>query len=126
MMTNPGIGTMLVTARSYNEYTAMFALSGQDMSSTILDCPAGASSFTAGARRRGTQVTACDRAYTDLPRVLATAGAEVLRGQRYVLAAPDDFRGGFFRDADHHLRHRLAAAEEFVRDASTHPRSYVA
>lgn len=44
----PNIGRTLVSARSFDEYVAMFALSSEDLASTILDCPGGAASSVQG------------------------------------------------------------------------------
>lgn len=124
-MIKSGIGDMLVTSRSFDEYVAMFAITDADLAGTILDCPAGAASFTAVARERGTAVTACDVAYGDMARTVANARAEAVRGNEYVQANSEQFAGRFFTDADHHLRHRLHASENFVRDVAENPDSYV-
>lgn len=125
-MSNKGIGNMLVSSRSFDEYVAMFSLDDADLSSTILDCPAGAASFTAGARKRGALVTACDRVYTDKQSLMEAARAETIRGNEYVSANAGDFSGTFFRDARHHLEHRLDAVDRFADDCTAHPESYVA
>lgn len=121
-----GIGDMLVTSRSFDEYVAMFALTDRDLSGTILDCPAGAASFGAIARRHGATVTSCDVAYGEMSRTLSSARDEVRRGHRYVQDHSDRYAGTFFTDADHHLTHRLAAADDFVDDATLDPGAYVA
>lgn len=120
-----GIGPMLVSARSFDEYVAMFALTADDLTGAVLDCPAGASSFTAAARARGIDVTACDIAYADASALAATARAETIRGNSYVAQRPERFAGSFFRDAEHHLAHRLASVEQFAEDLRSHPESYV-
>lgn len=124
-MINSGIGDMLVTSRSFVEYVAMFAISDADLAGKILDCPAGAASFSAVARERGTAVTACDVAYDDMAGTVANARAEAVRGNEYVRAHPEQFAGQFFTDADHHLSHRLEASDDFVRDVAENPDSYV-
>lgn len=124
-MINSGIGDVLVTSRSFVEYVAMFSITDADLAGTILDCPAGAASFSAVARERGTAVTACDVAYGDMARTVANARAEAVRGNEYVQANPEQFAGQFFTDADHHLSHRLEASDDFVRDVAENPDSYV-
>ena len=50
--------------RTFDEYKNIFALDDADLGSgPILDCPAGPSSFSAEAARKGLQVTACDMTY---------------------------------------------------------------
>ncbi|MCA1008148.1 class I SAM-dependent methyltransferase [Rhodococcus hoagii] len=120
-----GIGPMLVSARSFDEYVAMFALRDDDLTGTVLDCPAGASSFTATARARGIDVIACDIAYGDTSALAATARAETIRGNSYIAQRPERFAGSFFRDAEHHLEHRLASVERFAEDLRAHPESYI-
>ncbi|MFC4603216.1 methyltransferase domain-containing protein [Rhodococcus kronopolitis] len=120
-----GIGAMLVTSRSFEEYVAMFALGTADLSGTVLDCPAGASSFTAGAHRVGTRATACDIAYGNPRAVLDSLRPEVERGNRYIAAHPDGYSDRFFGGPAEHLAHRLAAAELFTHDFLARPESYV-
>jgi uncharacterized small protein (DUF1192 family) len=46
--------------RSYDEYCRMFALTGDDLQSTILGCGDGPASFNAEATRRASRVVSCD------------------------------------------------------------------
>jgi len=57
------IGDHLVSARSFDEYRAMFALTDGDLTGRVLDCPGGGSSFTATARARGVDALAVDPVY---------------------------------------------------------------
>ncbi|MGC0364492.1 SAM-dependent methyltransferase [Rhodococcus sp. 27YEA15] len=125
-MSTGNIGSVLVSSRSFDEYVAMFALDDADLESNILDCPAGASAFTADARRRGTRVTACDRAYADGEISGDALRAETIRGNEYVSKNAGHYCDTFFRDAAHHLEHRLHAVSRFVEDSAAHPNSYVA
>jgi hypothetical protein len=49
--------------RSYEEYTAMFLLTGTDLAGRILGCGDGPASFNAEASRRGSAVVSCDPLY---------------------------------------------------------------
>jgi hypothetical protein len=50
--------------RTFEEYLNMFSLSVKDLKGKkILDCPAGACSFTALGNKSGLDITACDIAY---------------------------------------------------------------
>ena len=57
------VGDYLISARSFDEYRAMFALTGSDLSGSVLDCPGGASSFTALANQAGASAIAADPVY---------------------------------------------------------------
>lgn len=64
------IGDFLVSARSFDEYRAMFALTDADLRGRVLDCPGGGASFTAAARARGADAFAVDPIYASRPREL--------------------------------------------------------
>lgn len=122
-----GIGQMLISCRSLAEYRAMFALTEDDLRRRILDCPGGASSFTAEVAAAGGDATACDPIYaTTAPDELAyLALAEVDRGNSYVRAHPDGFVWTFFADPDDHRTTRRAAAGMFAAHLTTGGDRYV-
>jgi len=122
-----GLGDIIVTARPYDEYVAMFGLSADELlRGPVLDCPAGASGFAAGARARGGDVTAVDPEYARPPDALIRrAVADTRYGNQYVRANPHTYSWGFFRDPDDHLARRLAAADAFAADRARHPAAYV-
>jgi len=63
--------------RTFGEYLDMFGFSPEDLAGrTVLDCPAGPSSFTAEARARGIMATASDLLYGSGPRELAGLGRD--------------------------------------------------
>ena len=49
--------------RSFQEYLRMFALSGNDLASGVLDCAAGPAGFNAEMHRRGHKAVSCDPLY---------------------------------------------------------------
>ena len=59
-VSNSGIGDMLISSRSFAEYRSMFALTDDDLSRRILDCPAGAAGFTSAVNDRGGDVLGPD------------------------------------------------------------------
>lgn len=122
-----GIGQMLISSRSLAEYRAMFALTENDLRQRILDCPGGASSFTAEVTAAGGDATACDPIYaTATPDELARlALAEVDRGNTYVRAHLDGFVWTFFADPDAHWTARRAAAGMFAAHLATGADRYV-
>ncbi|MGN6474679.1 MAG: class I SAM-dependent methyltransferase [Mycobacteriales bacterium] len=123
----PNIGRTLVSARSFDEYVAMFALTDVDLRGSILDCPGGAASFTAEARCRGGRVVAVDPVYEGSAEWLARhAVEEAVRGNRHTASALDAFVWTFFTDISDHLERRTAAARRFGADLAASPSSYVA
>jgi SAM-dependent methyltransferase len=123
------IGLVLVSARSFAEYTAMFALSEADLSGAVLDCPGGAASFTATALVRGLDVTAVDPAYAGGEGALRVLGehaaSEAERGHAFLLAHAHRFVWTYFQDPAERLRQRTAAAADFAASVLTHPQRYV-
>src|SRR5437764_5368495 len=118
---------MLVTSRSFDEYGAMFELSPDDMSGTVLDCSAGAANFVAVARSRGVRAVGIDPAYA-LPRIdLAAAVREDLgRGSAIAFAHPDRFVWDWFGSPESRDAMRRAAAAQFLSDITTHPHHHLA
>jgi hypothetical protein len=123
-----GLGDIIVTARPFDEYLAMFDLSAPDLlAGPVLDCPAGASGFAAGAREMGAQVTAVDPEYAAPPELLVQRAREdTAYGNRYVRDNPGTYAWGFFRDAADHRARRMAAVDAFAADREDHPAAYVA
>jgi hypothetical protein len=123
----PNIGRTLVSARSYDEYVAMFDLTNADLTGSILDCPGGAASFTAEARTRGACLIAVDPVYARPAGWLAEhAVEEAVRGNRHTASSIDSFAWTFFADITDHLEKRTTAARRFGQDLVDHPASYVA
>ena len=123
------IGATLVSARSGDEYAAMFdldlaALSGR----RVLDCPGGVASFTADVSAIGGDVVAADPVYAGDPDDLVAHGhAETRRGNDYLRVEPDRYVWGpYFTDVDHHLRSRSAAVDRFAAHRRAAPDRYVA
>ncbi|RIN31097.1 SAM-dependent methyltransferase, partial [Staphylococcus succinus] len=58
------IERIIFIGRTYKEYLNMFDLSLPELErKKILDCPAGACSFSAIGRQKGLNIEACDIAY---------------------------------------------------------------
>lgn len=120
------VGNYLISARSFDEYRAMFALSGGDLSGSVLDCPGGGSSFTACANQTGASAIAADPVYARPRQSLATlVMAEVERGSAHTAAGADRYVWDFHGDPGGHARIRGASAEAFSRDLIAHPARYV-
>ena len=126
--TPPTVGATLLSARSAHEYLAMFDLDlGELRNRRVLDCPAGAASFTAACAKGGVDAVAVDSAYVQPHTALVDhARAETGRGNAYVRAHAEHYVWRFFSDADEHDRSRLAAVEQFAGDLAAAPQRYVA
>ena len=122
-----GLGDIIVTARPFDEYVAMFDLTDADLrAGPVLDCPAGASGFAHGARARGADVTAVDPVYAQPHAdLVARARRDTAYGNEYVRMHPGTYAWGFFRDLDDHLARRMGAVEAFDADRRAHPDRYV-
>jgi hypothetical protein len=120
------VGSYLISARSFDEYRAMFALAGSDLSGSVLDCPGGASSFTASANQAGASAIAADPVYARPRHSLAElVTAEVERGSAHTVAGADRYVWDFYGDPGGHARVRSASAEAFSRDLIARPARYV-
>lgn len=124
---DPGIGAMLVSARSFEEYRAMFALSNDDLSRRVLDCPGGAASFVAVAGTRGVKAVAVDPVYAwDRGMLGEHALREAERGHAFLLEHAYRFVWTWFGDPADHARVRAEAARDFTADLAAHPERYIA
>ena len=121
------IGDFLVSARSFDEYRAMFALTDADLRGRVLDCPGGGASFTAAARARGTEAFAVDPGYASPPRELvARLDSELARGSAWATANAERYVWDHYGDPAAHARLRAESAAVFARDLAERPGHHVA
>lgn len=121
------IGDFLVSARSFDEYRAMFALTDADLRGRVLDCPGGGASFTAAARARGADAFTVDPVYASPPRELvARLDAELARGSAWATANAERYVWGFHGDPAAHARLRAESAAFFARHLAERPEHHVA
>ena len=120
------VGPYLISARSFAEYRAMFALAEADLRGAILDCPGGGASFTAQAATLGVRAVAVDPVYVtpaaELARIVI---AETDRGSAHTAAGADRYVWDFFGDIEGHRGTRRESATVFARDLLGHPHRYV-
>ncbi|GAA2155934.1 hypothetical protein GCM10009760_56360 [Kitasatospora kazusensis] len=118
---------MLVSARSFAEYRAMFALSDDDLSLRVLDCPGGAASFVALAGARGTDAVAVDSQYGQGRDRLGELVLREIEHKHAELAAnASSFVWTWFGDVERYTRLRASAARTFAADLAARPDRYVA
>jgi hypothetical protein len=121
------IGEMLVSPRSLAEYRAMFALTDEDLSQSIMDCPGGAASFTAEVNGAGGRVTACDPIYARPAQVITDlALADLRRASGYIRRNPDEYVWKFFAGPEMYRASRSRSVELFLADIAGRPGRYVA
>src|SRR5881227_1737880 len=106
---------MLVTSRSFEEYVAMFDLGRHELSGSVLDCSAGASSFVVDAAARGCRAVAVDPAYA-MPRArLADMGnTDMQRGAEIAHEHPDHFTWDWYGTPKRRTELRLQALTRFL------------
>jgi SAM-dependent methyltransferase len=118
---------VLISSRAYEEYAAMFALTADDLSGTVLDCSAGAASFVTVARANGTTAYAVDPAYALSRDELARSVREDLeRGSRIAEEHSDRFDWAWFGGRDGRERMRRSAGARFLTTLATSPQVFVA
>ncbi|MDA8155096.1 MAG: hypothetical protein M0Z52_01375 [Actinomycetota bacterium] len=104
--------------RTYSEYMDIFGLDEHALlNGPVLDCPAGASSFTAEARRKGLDVTACDILY-DLPadKLVAKGRQDLAIIEQKLEETAHLFNWGYYGDRQRHMGTRAGAFELFMAD----------
>lgn len=118
---------MLVSSRSLAEYRAMFALTAADLERSIMDCPGGASSFTAELSAAGGRVVAADPTYARPAREVAQLSRDDMkRANDYQRRNPDEYVWTFFDGHESYLASRSRSVELFLADHTAHPQRYVA
>jgi len=102
--------------RTWAEYLKMFDLSRKDFKGRILDCAAGASSFTAEMSKKGCEVIALDILYDEDPDVLCDKYREHMKVLIEGLASVDSFIWNFFSNIEDLKEKRDDACKEFIED----------
>ncbi len=104
--------------RTFQEYLDMFGLDESELrDETVLDCPAGPSSFVAEARSMGISATACDPCYSFKSEDLAKKAAEDLA---HVFdsfdSCKDNYLWTYYKDKEQVITLRRQATERFLKD----------
>ncbi|MFD5464242.1 methyltransferase domain-containing protein [Kitasatospora sp. NPDC127059] len=118
---------MLVSARSFAEYRAMFALTDRDLAQRVLDCPGGAASFVAEAGRQGIDAVAVDREYAVHREELGLLVERETSFKRDLLVRETTgWSRSWYADADDMIRQWTANARLFRADIAARPERYAA
>jgi Methyltransferase domain len=103
--------------RTYAEYIKMFNLEPENIAGEkILDCAAGASSFTAIMSKKGFDIKAVDIIYNETPDVLSVKCKEHMELLVDGLKSVDHFVWSFFSDVQDLKKQRNRACREFIED----------
>jgi hypothetical protein len=103
--------------RSFDEYRRMFALTEDDLQSSILGCADGPASFNAEATRRGMKVVSCDPLYglevSQIQQRINETYHEILDQTR---RNAEEFVWDVIRSPEELGRVRMEAMQRFVED----------
>ncbi|MGC9516695.1 MAG: methyltransferase domain-containing protein [Methanomicrobiales archaeon] len=114
--------------RSWQEYIKMFNLHGNVLGEgKILDCAAGASSFTAKMNQEGYDITALDEIYDKSPDYLQNKCKKHLQVLINALSTMEGhFLWGYFQDLADLKRKRMKACCDFAADyKKNHGKNYI-
>ncbi len=112
------IDRIVFLGRTYAEYMDIFDLDDTLLTKgPVLDCAAGSSSFTAEARQKGFDVSACDVMYGQNSFDLFKKGQEDIR---HVVKKFDEaahqYKWGYYTDKEHVMGLRKKAFGGFIKD----------
>ena len=118
---------IIFIGRTFEEYLDMFSLSVEALKGKkILDCPAGACSFTAVSHKLGLDVTACDIAYYYSGEDLKNKGLQdVEHAMHNMEKAKSNYIWDYFKDVEGLRKHRLSALENCTGDMVKSSERYV-
>ena len=103
--------------RTFHEYFHMFDLDDGLLRGRVLDCPGGASSFTAECAKQGCDATACDILYGIEPgKLIEKARADTAYALEQAYKVKDLYDWGFYGSVEGHAAQRSAALRHFSAD----------
>ena len=113
--------------RTFEEYLDMFLLSKEELQGKkILDCPAGACSFTAIGNKSGFDVTACDIAYYHSSEDLKNKGIQdIEHTMERMQTAKNNYKWDYFGDVSGLKKHRLNALQDCSKDMKEFNERYI-
>ncbi|MFF5995665.1 SAM-dependent methyltransferase [Lysinibacillus sp. KU-BSD001] len=111
--------------RTFEEYVDMFSLSMKELEGkSILDCPAGACSFTAVGHKLGLDITACDIAYDHPVEQLESKGLQdIEHAMKGMEKVKNNYIWRYFDSIETLKKHRVHALEHctsHMRESSKH------
>ncbi|MFH0070718.1 SAM-dependent methyltransferase [Peribacillus sp. NPDC056705] len=121
------IERIIFIGRTFEEYLDMFSLWVEELKGKkILDCPAGACSFTAVGNKSGLSVTACDIAYYHSSEDLKNKGLQDIgHAMEHMQKAKSNYIWTYFEDIEGLRKHRLNALKDCIKDMEESSDRYV-
>ncbi|KRF13595.1 class I SAM-dependent methyltransferase [Paenibacillus sp. Soil787] len=121
------LSRIVFIGRTFEEYMLMFNLSKEELKGRkVLDCPAGACSFTAIANQQGADVTATDIAYYHPFEQLAEKGFEdIEHAMLNMEKAQKNYKWDYFKSVEGLRNHRIQALIDCANDMTKSPNRYV-
>ncbi|CAM3346857.1 SAM-dependent methyltransferase [Brevibacillus invocatus] len=121
------INRIVFIGRTFDEYLKMFDLTQEELTGKrVLDCPAGACSFTAIAGRNGLDVTATDIAYDHSVSELENKGfLDIEHAMEQMEKTQSNYVWNEFRSVAELKQHRSMALTACVKDMRARPERYV-
>lgn len=118
---------IIFIGRTFEEYMDMFLLSEEELrGKKILDCPAGACSFTAIGNKSGFDVTACDIAYYHSSKDLKNKGLrDIEHAMKHMEKAKNNYKWDYFKNIEGLRKLRLTALQDFDNDMKKSSERYV-
>jgi hypothetical protein len=113
--------------RTFEEYLDMFSLSEEKLQEKkIIDCPAGACSFTAVGNKLGLNITACDIAYYHSVEALKRKGLQdIEHAMEHMQKAKNNYKWDYFNDIEGLRKNRLNALQNCANDMKESSESYI-
>ncbi|MEO4052726.1 SAM-dependent methyltransferase [Solibacillus sp. CAU 1738] len=113
--------------RTFEEYLDIFSLSEEELKGKkMLDCPAGACSFTAVGNKSGLDVTACDIAYYHSGEDLKNKGLQDIEHAMHNMEkAKSNYIWDYFEDVEGLRKHRLRALQNCANDMREFSERYI-
>ncbi|QGH36692.1 SAM-dependent methyltransferase [Gracilibacillus salitolerans] len=122
------LNRIIFIGRTFQEYLNMFSLSIDELKGKrILDCPAGACSFTAVGNKSGLEITACDIAYYHSVESLKNKGLQdIEHAMEHMEKAKGNYKWDYFSDIASLRKDRLSALHDCTKDMKIANEKYIA
>lgn len=121
------LNRIIFIGRTFEEYLDMFSLTKEELrGKKILDCPAGACSFTAVGHKTGLDITACDIAYHFSVEQLKNKGLQDIEHvMEHIQKVKSNYKWDYFHHVEDLRKHRLNALNDFTNDFKQNAERYI-
>jgi len=116
---------ILITGRTFEEYEAFFNLNIEELKDKkVLDCPSGASSFVAEAKKYRIDAKGTDILYRFNSDEIEKQGLKSIDKIYEDISWMDSFNFDFYKSIQNHKKHRVEALKKFCEDYNSNDYSY--